>query len=85
MTVHSDELRCEVRHVGGPAHTTNDSIVWIPERALLSAGDLVFNGGTPFVMVGSVQVRSRRSTGSGSRSTSPPRCSRWWSSTEAGR
>ncbi|WP_326823806.1 MBL fold metallo-hydrolase [Streptosporangium sp. NBC_01756] len=55
VTVHSDELRCEVRHLGLPAHTTNDSIVWIPERSLLFAGDLVFNGGTPFVMMGSVQ------------------------------
>ncbi|MEU4832174.1 MBL fold metallo-hydrolase [Streptosporangium sp. NPDC023615] len=54
VTVHSDELRCEVRHIGLPAHTTNDSIVWIPERSLLFAGDLVFNGGTPFVMMGSV-------------------------------
>ncbi|MDP9841643.1 MBL fold metallo-hydrolase [Streptosporangium lutulentum] len=54
VTVHSDELRCEVRHAGVPAHTTNDSMVWIPERSLLFAGDLVFNGGTPFVMMGSV-------------------------------
>lgn len=54
VTVHSDELRCEVRHIGVPAHTTNDSIVWIPERSLLFSGDLVFNGGTPFVMMGSV-------------------------------
>ena len=28
-----DDLRCEVRHVGSPAHTTNDSIVWLPERS----------------------------------------------------
>lgn len=54
VTVYSDELRCEVRHLGVPAHTTNDSIVWIPERSLLFSGDLVFNGGTPFVMMGSV-------------------------------
>ncbi|TMR16146.1 MBL fold metallo-hydrolase [Nonomuraea turkmeniaca] len=54
VTVHSDDLRCEVRHVGMAAHTTNDSYVWIPERRLLFAGDLVFNGGTPFVLMGSV-------------------------------
>ncbi|NRQ34054.1 MBL fold metallo-hydrolase [Nonomuraea sp. NN258] len=54
ITVHSDELRCEVRYIGHPAHTTGDSIVWIPERRLLFAGDLVFNGGTPFVLMGSV-------------------------------
>ncbi|UBU12848.1 MBL fold metallo-hydrolase [Nonomuraea gerenzanensis] len=54
ITLHSDELRCEVRHVGHAAHTTNDSYVWIPERRLLFTGDLVFNGGTPFVLMGSV-------------------------------
>ncbi|MEV4571037.1 MBL fold metallo-hydrolase [Nonomuraea sp. NPDC049419] len=54
VTLHSDDLRCEVRHVGHAAHTANDSYVWIPERRLLFAGDLVFNGGTPFVLMGSV-------------------------------
>jgi cyclase len=54
VTLHAGDLRCEVRHVGTPAHTTNDSIVWIPERSLLFSGDLVFNGGTPFVLMGSV-------------------------------
>ncbi|MGP3936752.1 MBL fold metallo-hydrolase [Nonomuraea sp. KM88] len=54
VTVHSDDLRCEVRHVGHAAHTTNDSYVWISERRLLFSGDLVFNGGTPFVLMGSV-------------------------------
>ena len=37
-----------------PAHTSNDSIVWLPERAVLFAGDLVFNGGTPFMLMGSI-------------------------------
>jgi cyclase len=54
VTLHSDDLRCEVRYVGGPAHTTNDSIVWLPERSVLFSGDLIFNGGTPFVLMGSV-------------------------------
>lgn len=49
-----DDLRCEVRHVGTPAHSTNDSIVWIPDRRVLFAGDLLFNGGTPFLLAGSV-------------------------------
>lgn len=39
----------------GPAHTTNDVTVWIEELGLLFAGDMVFNGGTPFVVMGSVQ------------------------------
>ena len=54
LVLWSGELRCEVRHVGTAAHTTNDSIVWIPERRVLFAGDLLFNGGTPFVVQGSV-------------------------------
>ncbi len=54
VTVWVDELRADVRHVGTPAHTTNDSIVWLPERSVLYCGDLLFNGGTPFLVQGSV-------------------------------
>ncbi|WP_214404372.1 MBL fold metallo-hydrolase [Pseudonocardia lacus] len=54
ITLWVDDLRCEVRHVGTPAHTTNDSIVWVPERSVLYAGDLLFQGGTPFLLSGSV-------------------------------
>ena len=28
--------------------------VWIPERSVLFCGDLIFNGGTPFLLMGSV-------------------------------
>ena len=38
----------------GPAHTTNDIIVWIPERKVLFSGDLIFNQGTPFAAMGSI-------------------------------
>ena len=54
VTLYSDDLRCEVRYVGRPAHTTNDSIVWLPERSVLFTGDLIFNGGTPFMLMGSI-------------------------------
>jgi cyclase len=54
IRVYVDDLACEVRHVGTPAHTTNDSIVWVPDRALLFSGDLLFQGGTPFLLMGSV-------------------------------
>jgi cyclase len=54
VTLWVDDLRCEIRSVGMPAHTTGDAIAWIPERKVLFAGDLVFNGGTPFVVAGSV-------------------------------
>ena len=54
VTVWVDDLRATVRHVGVPAHTTNDSIVWLPERKVLYCGDLLFNAGTPFLVQGSV-------------------------------
>jgi cyclase len=54
VTLWADELRCEIRYVGTPAHTTNDSIIHIPERSVLFAGDLLFNGGTPFLLMGSI-------------------------------
>jgi cyclase len=54
VTVWVDDLRCEVTHVGTAAHTTNDSIVWLPERKVLFSGDLLFKGGTPFLLQGSL-------------------------------
>jgi cyclase len=54
VTVWVDDLRCEVRYVGTPAHTTNDVTVWLPDRSVLFAGDLIFNGGTPFNVAGSI-------------------------------
>lgn len=54
VTVHVDGLRCEVRHLGHPAHTDNDSVVWLPDRKVLFSGDLLFQGGTPFVFQGSI-------------------------------
>jgi hypothetical protein len=35
IAVHAGDLRAQVRYVGTAAHTTNDSIVWIPERSVL--------------------------------------------------
>ncbi len=54
MALHAGDLRAQVRHVGTAAHTTNDSIIWIPELSVLFCGDLIFNGGTPFLLMGSV-------------------------------
>ena len=48
------ERRIELRYAGTPAHTTGDLVVWMPEPGVLFAGDLLFNGGTPFVLMGSV-------------------------------
>jgi len=52
--VHVDDLRVELLHLASAAHTTNDLVAWVPERRVLYAGDLIFNGGTPFVLMGSV-------------------------------
>lgn len=54
VTLWLGDRRCEVRHVGAPAHTTNDVVVWVPDSGVLYAGDLLFNGGTPFLLQGSV-------------------------------
>ncbi len=60
LTLWADDLRCELLFAGGPAHTTNDVVVWIPERSVLFAGDLLFNGGTPFLLSGFRPRRHRR-------------------------
>ncbi len=44
----------ELHHFGTAAHTTNDVVAWLPDERILFTGDLVFNGGTPFVLMGSV-------------------------------
>jgi cyclase len=49
-----DDLAVELVFMG-PAHTTNDVVAWIPEHRLLYTGDLVFNGGTPFALMGTVR------------------------------
>ena len=49
-----DDLEVQLIHLSDAAHTTNDVVAWIPERSVLFSGDLVFNGGTPFVVMGSL-------------------------------
>lgn len=53
LTVFVDDLRIELIFVA-PAHTTTDIVAWIPERKLLFSGDIIFNGGTPFALAGSI-------------------------------
>lgn len=53
MTFESGERSFEVRHPGFRAHTRGDAYVWLAQERVLFAGDLVFNGGTPFVLSGS--------------------------------
>ena len=54
LTLWVDDRRVELRHVTAAAHTTNDIVAWLPDAKVLFAGDLLFNGGTPFVLMGSV-------------------------------
>ena len=54
LRVWSDDTPLEVSYVGQPAHTSNDSLVWLPDSQVLFCGDLLFNGGTPFLLMGSV-------------------------------
>ncbi|MCP2262598.1 cyclase [Streptoalloteichus tenebrarius] len=53
LTLHRDDLRVELFHPG-PAHTTNDVVVWVPERRVLFTGDIAMSGCAPFVLMGSV-------------------------------
>lgn len=54
IALHLGDLRVDVVHTGTPAHTTNDVLVHVPDRSVLYCGDLVFHGGTPFLLMGSV-------------------------------
>jgi cyclase len=54
LDLYVGDLLVELHHFGTAAHTTNDVVAWIPEHRVLFTGDLVFNGGTPFVLMGSV-------------------------------
>ena len=38
----------------GPAHSTNDVGVWLPEQKVMFAGDLAFSGGHPIFLEGSM-------------------------------
>ena len=54
LDVHAGETLIELHHFGAPAHTGGDVVAWLPEHEVLFAGDLVFNGSTPFFLRGSL-------------------------------
>ncbi|MFJ3923222.1 MBL fold metallo-hydrolase [Streptomyces sp. NPDC090022] len=54
LTLHTGGVRIELLHLGPAAHTTNDTVVWLPEQRVLFTGDLVMSGITPFCVMGSV-------------------------------
>ncbi|WP_106396540.1 MBL fold metallo-hydrolase [Actinocorallia populi] len=51
--VHVGDRRVSLLH-SGPAHTSGDTIVWLPDDGVLFAGDVVWAGTTPFCLMGSV-------------------------------
>lgn len=53
VTAYVGDRRVELIHVG-PAHTTNDVVVWLPDEGVLFAGDVLLSGATPFALFGSI-------------------------------
>lgn len=53
LTLRIGGVRADLIHLG-PAHTTGDTVVWLPEQRVLFTGDLVMSGATPFCLMGSV-------------------------------
>lgn len=53
MTLHLEDFAVELE-VMGPAHSTNDVGIWLPEQKVMFAGDLAFSGGHPIFLEGSM-------------------------------
>ncbi|MFF4323888.1 MBL fold metallo-hydrolase [Streptomyces sp. NPDC001568] len=53
LVLHVGGIEVRVLHPG-VAHTTGDSVVWLPRQKVVFTGDLVFAGGTPFLAMGSL-------------------------------
>ncbi|MFJ6700923.1 MBL fold metallo-hydrolase [Streptomyces sp. NPDC091272] len=53
-TLHIGAIQAELIHIGPAAHTTDDTVVWLPDQRVLFTGDLAMNGVTPFCAMGSV-------------------------------
>jgi cyclase len=53
LTLHLADFPVELITMG-PAHSTNDVAVWLPEQQVLFAGDLAFSGGHPIFLEGSM-------------------------------
>jgi cyclase len=51
----TDDRLVELHYIGNVAHTTNDVVAWLPAERVLFTGDLVFNQGTPFLLMGPIQ------------------------------
>ncbi|WP_240136558.1 MBL fold metallo-hydrolase [Streptomyces sp. MUM 178J] len=54
LILHAGDVEVHLIHPGGPAHTRGDTLVHLPRQRIVFTGDLVFQGGTPFVPAGSL-------------------------------
>ncbi|AXK34039.1 MBL fold metallo-hydrolase [Streptomyces armeniacus] len=73
LSVHVGGTEVRLIHPG-VAHTTGDTIVWLPEQGVVFTGDLIFEGGTPFLPMGSLSGSLRaldRLRGLGARTVVP--------------
>ena len=52
--LHLGDRRIELSDLGFVAHTDGDILAWLPDCRVLFCGDLIFHGGTPFALFGSV-------------------------------
>src|SRR5690606_18775681 len=59
LRIHVGGHVVEAISMDGPAHTVGDVIVWVPHARAVFVGDLIFNGGTPFLVMGSVSGSHR--------------------------
>ncbi|MEM7091497.1 MAG: MBL fold metallo-hydrolase [Actinomycetota bacterium] len=55
LDLHVGATVIQLQDLGYVAHTEGDIVAWLPEQRVLFSGDLVFHGGTPFALFGSVQ------------------------------
>ena len=53
VTLDIDGIVAQLVHIP-PSHTLSDTVVWLPEQRVLFTGDLIFSGGTPFILMGSL-------------------------------
>lgn len=53
MAIYAGELELRLIYVS-PAHTNTDIVAWLPQHRTLITGDIIFNLGTPFALMGSI-------------------------------
>ncbi|GAB3908771.1 MBL fold metallo-hydrolase [Kibdelosporangium lantanae] len=59
VSVYAGTTEIVLRHPGYTAHTVGDVVAWLPDSGVLFTGDLVFNGVTPLVAMGSLTGAQR--------------------------